>query len=73
MTEYTLFTTENCPHCKQIRESLIRKGIVFNEDNFGAEVITDLRINDIFTLEAPVLKIDDKYYTYQQIWKELNK
>jgi len=32
------------------------------------EALTELRINGVFTLSAPVLQADDKFYTVEELF-----
>jgi hypothetical protein len=44
-------------------------GISFeNLDMTTPEALTELRINGVFTLSAPVLQVEDEFYTVEQLF-----
>lgn len=58
-----VFSTENCPKCKVLKQTLHNYGIEFeNMDMASSDGLTELRVNGIFTLSAPVLQVDDRFY-----------
>lgn len=67
MTYYKLFSTQLCPKCHQVREAL--KEQKFDEADLGtSESQTELRVNGVFTYEAPVLQVDDQYLTTRELF-----
>jgi glutaredoxin len=67
--KYTVFSTKSCPKCEQLKAELEKSGISFeNQDMSSPKALTELRINGIFTLSAPVLQVDDKFYTTQELF-----
>ena len=67
MKKYVIFSTEMCPNCKELKDMLNKKKIEFEEMDLGSsEGLTELRINGIFTLEAPVLQVGDKFFSFEE-------
>ena len=67
----TVYSTENCPKCRQLKDALNEIGVEFNEMNMvSAGAVTELRIGGVFTLTAPVLKVEDEYYAGADLFGE---
>ncbi len=63
-----VYTLENCPHCEEVKAELKSCGIPFVErDMQTAESITELRVNQCFAVEAPVVQDGDECYEYSHI------
>jgi Glutaredoxin and related proteins len=66
----TIYTTDVCPKCKRLKDFLQDQGISFQViDMQSPEGQTELKFNGVFTLEAPVMQIQDKFYTSRQLFK----
>lgn len=66
---YRVYSTPSCPRCEQLKAALVRAGIAYdNMDMSTPESLTELRINGVFTLSAPVLQADDKFYTVDELF-----
>lgn len=53
-----IYTTETCPKCKQLKSKLKKQGLEFEEvDMQDSQWLAELRVNGIFTVDAPVLEI----------------
>jgi len=66
---YKLFSTKNCPKCLLVRNALLDKKKSFEVvDMSTPESQTELSCNGVFTLSAPVLRIDDKFYTVKDLF-----
>ncbi|MBP2030191.1 glutaredoxin [Methanohalophilus levihalophilus] len=64
MPDITVYTTQTCPRCVRLKKLLGENNIVYNEADMSTpESLTELRINGVFTNEAPVLQIDDTFLT----------
>lgn len=64
-----VYSTQSCPRCEQLKEALRKRGISFeNQDMSTPEALTELRINGVFTLSAPVLQADDNFYTVEELF-----
>jgi len=53
----TVYTLEHCPNCELLKDFLKKKGITFEEEDMSsAASLTELRVNGVFAMEAPVLR-----------------
>jgi glutaredoxin len=66
---YKVYSTKSCPKCEQLKRSLEKAGISFeNLDMTTPEALTELRINGVFALSAPVLQAEEKFYTVEDLF-----
>jgi glutaredoxin len=66
---YIVYSTKACPKCEQLKKVLKGWGAEFETiDMTTPEALTELRINGVFTLAAPVLQADDKFYTIDDLF-----
>ena len=66
---YRVYSTKSCPRCEQLKAALVKAGIAFeNIDMSTPEALTELRINGGFALSAPVLQIDNDFYTIDDLF-----
>ncbi len=64
-----VYSTKSCPKCEQLKAALGKASIAFeNIDMSTPEALTELRINGVFTLSAPVLEIDENFYTVDELF-----
>lgn len=64
-----IFTLPNCPHCQILKKKIRSLGIDFEEVSMeDPEEMTDLIMNGIYVKEGPVLFIDGRYFTHDQIF-----
>jgi glutaredoxin len=69
-SEIKLYATAVCPKCKRLKDFLQSQGITFQElDMQSPEGITELRFAGCFALEAPVLQVNNDFYTTRQIFQ----
>lgn len=67
--KYVVYTTEDCPRCEQVKKVLKIWGADFETvDMASAEALTELRANGVFTLSAPVLQLDEEFYTVEELF-----
>jgi len=67
--KYVVYSTETCPRCEQLKNVLKGWNIEFQAvDMATPEALTELRINGVFTLTAPVLQVDDEFYTLEDLF-----
>lgn len=67
---YTIYSTSSCPRCEQLKRLLKRWGLDYKAvDMATPEALTELRINGVFTLTAPVLQVDGEFYTVEQLFE----
>ena len=65
-----VYSTEVCPKCNKLKKFFKAKGIAFESlDMQEAENLAELRFNHVFTNNAPVLRVEDCFYTVEQIFK----
>lgn len=58
-----VYSTKDCPRCEQLKRLLRSYGIRYDEvDVSTPEALTELRINGVFTLTAPVLQVGDEFF-----------
>ncbi len=68
---YRIYSTKACPKCEQLKKALKSAGLQFEDLDMGTpEALTELRVNGVFTLSAPVLQVDDKFYTVDDLFDE---
>jgi len=64
-----VYSLEVCPNCEILKKYLQNNTIPYRERALDdPEVLTDLRMNGIFVMEAPVLQIGDRYLTSMEIF-----
>ena len=70
MTQITIYTLSLCPLCDQVKSYLKLKNKQFNEMSMlSAEGMTELKVNQVFTINAPVLQIGTHFY-YDKSFEE---
>lgn len=68
--KYVVYTTADCPRCEQVKKVLEGWGVEFETvDMSTAEALTELRVNGVFTLSAPVLMAGDDFYTVEELFE----
>lgn len=68
MKEITIYTLKNCPNCEMLKALLKRENIEFKQLNMNTpQTMTELSTNNVFTMSAPVLQIDNKFYTTKEL------
>ena len=71
MQEINIYSTSNCPNCRVLKQLLEKKNIQFSEVDMGTPVaLTELRMNGVFTMSAPVLQIGGKYFTTKELFSD---
>jgi glutaredoxin len=64
-----VYTLENCPNCEMLKDYLASRRLSYLEkDMSSAESLTDLRVNGVFAMEAPVLRKDDLFLTSAELF-----
>lgn len=67
--KYVVYSTKTCPKCEQLKKALKGWGADFETIDMGTpEALTELRVNGVFTLAAPVLQVDEKFYTVDELF-----
>ena len=68
--KYRVYSTNSCPKCEQLKKALAKAGISFeNLDMTTPEALTELRISGVFTLSSPVLQVEEKFYTVDDLFQ----
>jgi glutaredoxin-like protein NrdH len=68
--KFRVFSTQACPKCEQLKTSLNKAGLDFESlDMATPEALTELRINGVFSLAAPVLQVGERFYTVQDLFE----
>ncbi|MCZ7361810.1 MAG: glutaredoxin family protein [Candidatus Methanoperedens sp.] len=71
MQEINIYSTANCPNCRVLKQLLEKKNVRFNEVDMGTPAaLTELRMNGVFTMSAPVLQIGGKYFTTKELFSD---
>jgi glutaredoxin 3 len=69
MPEIIVYSTQMCPKCDLLKKVLKSSNVSFKESDMATpESLTELRINGVFTVTAPVLQIDDTFLTYEELF-----
>lgn len=59
-----VYTLEFCPNCDLLKGFLKTGGHTFTERDLStAESLTELRLNGVFVSEAPVLQVNENFFT----------
>ncbi|KAF1078890.1 glutaredoxin domain-containing protein [Methanogenium sp. MK-MG] len=68
-TKINVYTLENCPNCELLKEYLNAAGMPYTILNMmDAEALTELRINNVFVREAPVLQVGTTFLTSKDLF-----
>ncbi len=71
MQGITLYSTRNCPNCRVLKHFLENKKVQFTEvDMATPAALTELRMNGVFTMAAPVLQIGKKFHTNKELFTQ---
>jgi glutaredoxin len=71
MQDINIYSTSNCPNCRVLKQLLEKKNIQFNEvDMATPAALTELRMNGVFTMSAPVLQIGGRFYTTKELFSD---
>lgn len=69
--EILIYSTENCPNCKILKRLLEQDNIEYKNVNMSTpEALTELRMNSVFTMSAPVLQIGKRFYTTKDLFTQ---
>jgi len=66
-----VYTLENCPNCEMLKDFLTSRRVKFAErDMSSAESLTELRVNGVFAMEAPVLRSGELFLTSGELFSQ---
>ncbi|HJH32291.1 MAG TPA: glutaredoxin [Methanosarcinaceae archaeon] len=69
MSGIIIYTTQTCPKCEQLKKVLKSNNVSFDvADMSTAESLTELRVNGVFTVTAPVLQVGDEFMEYEKLF-----
>ena len=69
MAKIIIYTTERCPKCNKLKNFLEAHSVAFEvADMSTPEALTELRFNGVFTVTAPVLQINDTFFTHEELF-----
>lgn len=62
-----VYTLPCCPNCQDLKEKLKLSGKSYVErDMSDPASITEMRVNGYFGIEAPVARVGDDFFTYEE-------
>ncbi len=71
MQEIQIYSTTNCPNCRVLKQFFETKNIRYKEINMATPAaLTELRMNGVFTMSAPVLQIGSKFFTTKELFSQ---
>jgi glutaredoxin len=71
MRNIQVYSTSNCPNCRVLKQLLERMNVQYREvDMATPAALTELRMNGVFTMSAPILQVDNKFYTYRELFSQ---
>jgi glutaredoxin len=70
LVNLTVYSTPTCPRCEQLKAALKKAGLSFSSQDMSTpQALTELRVNGVFTLMAPVLQADESFYTVEDLFE----
>lgn len=64
-----VYTSPNCPRCRQLKTWLKGKNVKFEERNIEeSDVMAELILRDIYILSTPALETNGKVYTESELF-----
>lgn len=71
MQDILIYSTSNCPNCRVLKQFLEKRNVQFKEvDMATPAALTELRMNGVFTMAAPVLQIGNKFFIYSDLFAQ---
>lgn len=68
MKNISVYSTKLCSNCNALKQLLEKENIQYKNINMTTpDALTELRMNSVFTMSAPVLQIDSKFYTTKEL------
>ncbi len=66
-----VYSTRSCPNCRVLKQFLESKKVQFTEvDMATPAALTELRMNGVFTMAAPVLQMGKKFHTNKELFTQ---
>ncbi len=64
MTGIVIYSSKVCPNCNALKQYLDIIGVEYKSVDMGTpEALTELRMNGVYAMAAPVMQVGDKFYT----------
>lgn len=71
MQEIQIYSTTNCPNCRVLKQFFETRNIQYKEINMATPAaLTELRMNSVFTMSAPVLQIGSNFFTTKELFSQ---
>jgi glutaredoxin len=71
MVEVVVYGLEVCPNCEELKKFLKLSSVLYKEKDMAtAEGLTEITIGGVFTREAPVLRVGEKFYPSKMLFKQ---
>jgi glutaredoxin len=71
MQEIQIYSTVNCPNCRVLKQFLETMNIQYKEvDMATPAALTELRMNGVFTMSAPVLQVGSRFFTTKELFSQ---
>ncbi len=71
MQDIQIYSTGNCPNCRVLKQLLEKKNVQYKEvDMATPAALTELRMNGVFTMSAPVLQIGSRFFTTKELFSD---
>lgn len=71
MQEIQIYSTVNCPNCRVLKQFLENKNIQYKEvDMATPAALTELRMNGVFTMSAPVLQVGSRFFITKELFSQ---
>jgi glutaredoxin len=71
MQEIQIYSTVNCPNCRVLKQFFENKNIQYKEvDMATPAALTELRMNGVFTMSAPVLQVGGRFFTTKELFSQ---
>ncbi len=68
MHNVIVYSKKICQNCEKLKMLLVEKNIEHNIVRIDTPAaLTELRMNGVFTMSAPVLQIDNKFHTLEDM------
>jgi glutaredoxin 3 len=68
MSNIIVYSKKDCPNCDMLKGLLNKENVEYKIAKIDTPAaLTELRLNDVYTMSAPVLQIDNKFYTMDDI------
>ena len=65
-----VYSLETCPNCDLLKSFLKKNGFLYSDlDLADPANMTELRLNNVFVREAPVLQVGNKFLTSKELFQ----